>query len=78
MNNANTVRYPGHTLWHLRASQQWGAFTLWARVSNLTDARYAESASSSYSGIGTYTPRSMDSYTPGAPRALWLGLDTRF
>lgn len=75
MNNANTVRYPGHTLVNLRASYRlargWDA---WLQLRNLTDRHYADAASSSFSGVGSYTPDTQNQYTPGAPRALMVGL----
>lgn len=75
MNNANTVRYPGHTLVNLRGSYRlargWDA---WLQLRNLTDRHYANSASSSFSGVGSYNPDTQNQYTPGAPRTLMLGL----
>ena len=74
MNDANTVRYPGHTLLNLQARWQQGPWELWLKLNNALDKRYAESAASSYSGMGTYTPATQDTYTAGAPRTLLLGL----
>ena len=75
MNNANTVQYPGHVLLNLRGgykfTKSWEAF-LQAR--NLTDKHYADSASSSYSGVGAYSPNTQNQYTPGAPRSVMVGL----
>ncbi|MDK2125888.1 TonB-dependent receptor family protein [Parachitinimonas caeni] len=78
MDNANSIRYGGHTVWNLRASQQLGAWELWAKVKNLADRRYAESASSSFSGVGARSPESQDSYVAGAGRSFFLGLAYRF
>jgi iron complex outermembrane receptor protein len=79
MNNANTVRYAGHTLLNLRASYLVSKeLELWLQARNLTDKRYADSASSSYSGAGTYVPDTQNSYTPGAPRSVMLGLTYTF
>lgn len=79
MNNANTVRYPGHTLLNVRGyydvSKGWQA---WAQVRNLADRRYAYNASSSYTGTGTYTPNLQNSYTPGEPRSVMVGLTYTF
>jgi outer membrane receptor protein involved in Fe transport len=46
---------------------------LWGQVRNLTDERYADSASSSFKS-GTYTPNTQNSYSPGAPRSVMVGL----
>lgn len=75
MNNANTERYPGHTLLNLRGSVKAGTgFELWAQVRNLTNRRYADSASSTYSGSGARDANTQDQYVPGAPFSLMLGL----
>lgn len=75
MNNADTVKYPGHTLLNLRGSYQivkgWEA---WLQGRNLTDKHYSDSASSSYSGTGVYTANTQNQYTPGAPRSVMVGL----
>ncbi|MBM3117222.1 TonB-dependent receptor [Jeongeupia naejangsanensis] len=79
MNDANTVRYDGHTLLNLRAN--WGfarGWEAWASVINLTDRHYAESASSTYSGTGVYSPDAQDTYTPGAPRTALVGVRYAF
>ncbi|MGK5022176.1 TonB-dependent receptor family protein [Janthinobacterium sp. LB2P10] len=79
MNNANTVQYKGHALLNLRASYQLArGLEAWAQVRNLMDKRYADSASSSYSGVGSYAPNSQNQYTPGAPRSVMLGLGYTF
>ena len=79
MNNANTVRYAGHTLLNVRGYVQvakgWQA---WAQVRNLADRQYAYNASSSYSGAGTYTANTQNSYTPGEPRSVMVGLNYTF
>ena len=75
MNNANTVRYGGHTLVNLRGSYLVAkGWEIWLQARNLADTRYADSASSSYSGVGAYLPDTQNSYTPGAPRSVMLGL----
>ena len=74
MNDANTVRYGGHTLLNLQARWQEGPWEAWVKVHNALDTRHAESASSSYSGVGTYTPATQDAYSPGAPRTVFIGL----
>ena len=75
MNNANTVKYPGHTLVNLQGSCQWGkGIETWMQLRNATGVAYSDSASSSYSGTGTYTPNTQNQYSPGAPRSLMVGL----
>lgn len=78
MNDANTVEYPGHTLVNLRSSYRLGAWELWLRLMNIADKQYSTNASSSYPGTGTYTPDSQNSYTPGDPRTLWVGVAWHF
>ena len=79
MNNANTVEYKGHALLNLRASYQIArGLEAWAQVRNLMDKRYADSASSSYSGVGSYVANTQNQYTPGAPRSVMLGLGYTF
>ena len=74
MNNLNTVRYDGHTLWNLAATHQLNeGLALWGQVRNLTDEHHADSASSSFKS-GTYTPNTQNSYSPGAPRSVMVGL----
>jgi outer membrane receptor protein involved in Fe transport len=59
-------KYDGHRVFNARIStqldQHWSCF---ARLTNLTDKRYADSAS--YSS-------SMAMYSPGLPRAVYLGV----
>ena len=79
LNNANTVRYDGHHLFNLRAHYQVSKqFEIWLQGRNLSNRRYADSASSSYSGVGAYLPDQQNSYTQGAPRSWMLGLNYRF
>jgi outer membrane receptor protein involved in Fe transport len=78
MDSANTVEYPGHTLLNLRARYAVGAWEAWFNVLNAADKKYADIASSSYSGSGTYNPLTMDTYSPGAPRTFFLGVGYRF
>ncbi len=79
MNNANTVKYPGHSLLNLRGNyaftKDWQA---WLQLRNLADKHYADSASSSYSGVGTYSPNAQNQYTPGAPRSIMVGVTYTF
>jgi outer membrane receptor protein involved in Fe transport len=66
-NSATYGKYPGHDVFNLRVSH---AVTpgakVFARLMNLTDRRYADSAS-----VSSSTPV----YTPALPRALYLGLE---
>jgi outer membrane receptor protein involved in Fe transport len=79
MNNANTVRYPGHTLLNLRGNYRFAkGWEAWLHVLNLDDEHYAYSASSSYSGVGTYTPNTQNTYSPGAPRSVMVGVSYTF
>jgi iron complex outermembrane receptor protein len=78
MDNANTVKYPGHVLLNLRAETKAGAWLFWASIMNLTDKHYAEVASSTYKGTGAYLPNTQDTYTPGAPRTLMIGARYQF
>ena len=79
MNNANTVRYDGHRLLNLRGSYAFaGGWEAWLQGRNLTNRRYSDSASSSYSGTGVYTANTQNQYTVGAPRSLMVGLTYTF
>ena len=78
MNNANTVRYAGHTLFNLTASHKLlDGWEVWGQVRNLTDKAYSDNASSSYKS-GAYTPNTQNTYAAGAPRSLMLGLTKLF
>ncbi len=77
MDDANTVRYPGHVLVNLRANYRHGEWEVWGAVLNAGNRRYAEIAASSYKGTGTYQPDSQNTYTPGAPRTAMLGVQYR-
>lgn len=67
LDQANTQKYNGHDLLNLRGNaplaKQWSMF---ASLANVTDRRYAESASLSSGN---------DVYAPGMPRTLYLGLE---
>jgi outer membrane receptor protein involved in Fe transport len=79
MNDANTVKYEGHTLLNVHASQKLqGGWEVWAQVRNLTNQRYSDSASSSYKGTGAYSPNTQNTYQLGAPRSVMLGLSKSF
>ncbi len=79
MNNANTVRYGGHTLLNARGSYKLSrGWEAWLQGRNLTDEHYADSASSSYSGVGAYSPNTQNQYSAGAPRSFMVGLTWTF
>ena len=66
---ANTARYPGHTLFNLRADWATSATTtLFARITNLTDREYAERADLAFGNFR---------YFPGLPRRLFVGIEWR-
>lgn len=63
---ANSARYPGHTLFNLRADWATSArTTLFARVTNLTGRDYAERADLAFGNFR---------YFPGLPRRLFVGI----
>ena len=79
MNNANTVSYSGHTLLNLRGNYRMNdGWEAWLQGRNLTNQLYADSASSSYSGTGTYNAALSDQYTVGAPLSVMVGLTYTF
>lgn len=66
----NTTRYPGHDLLNLRTN--WpiaGAFSLFGRIDNLLDKRYADSAGFT-SGVPVFSP--------GLPRTLYAGVEAKW
>ena len=68
MDPANTRYYEGHTLLNLRGS--WVLYnhaTLFVRVMNLTNQRYAERATFANNGRG-------EEFSPGLPRTIYLGV----
>jgi len=79
MNNANTVSYDGHRLFNLRGNYNFGAgWEGWLQGRNLTNQLYSDSSSSSYSGVGAYTPNTQNTYTVGSPRSLMVGVNYSF
>jgi outer membrane receptor protein involved in Fe transport len=76
MNNANTVRYAGHTLLHLTVSHKLpDGWEVWGQVRNLTDKNYSDNAASRFiPGRGTYNPNTQNTYAAGAPRSIMVGL----
>lgn len=70
MDPLNTTRYEGHTLVALRGELPvYGGLSLFGRISNLFDRRYAELAS--------YTTARGEELAPGMPRAVFLGIQYR-
>jgi outer membrane receptor protein involved in Fe transport len=70
MDQANTVKYDGHDFFNLRAN--WSLtrqLAVFGNVHNLTNVRYAESAS-----ISSNTPV----YSPGLPRTFYAGVEYRW
>ncbi|HWV57791.1 MAG TPA: TonB-dependent receptor, partial [Longimicrobiales bacterium] len=71
MDPENTQRYPGHSLVNVSASVPiTSRIELDARIDNLLDERFAENAS--------YTAFRGAEYTPGLPRAFYLGVQYRW
>jgi outer membrane receptor protein involved in Fe transport len=71
MDAENTHRYPGHHLWSMSANVPAGRhLEVIARVVNLTDERFAESAG--------YTQARGEEFAPGLPRTVYLGLQYRW
>jgi outer membrane receptor protein involved in Fe transport len=70
MDAANTTKYEGHDLFNLRADYAvTPGVSLYGSVQNLTDERYADSAS-----ISSSTPV----FSPGLPRTLYGGVEVRW
>jgi outer membrane receptor protein involved in Fe transport len=70
MDPDNTTAYPGHTLLHLRGSYVlFQRVAAYARLHNVTSARYAERAS--------FTQARGAEFAPGMPRTLYAGLEVR-
>ena len=67
---ANTGKYAGHELWNLRASHELSkGMSLSARVINLADKRYADSAG------GTAAAPTL---SPGLPRTVFAGVEAKW
>ena len=82
MNDANTMRYDGHTLLNMQGSYKFArGWEAWLQGRNLSNKLYADSASSSYTGnpaVAAYNPFTQDQYSAGAPRSVMLGLNYEF
>jgi outer membrane receptor protein involved in Fe transport len=63
-------KYAGHDIFNLRMSHQLNKdWSMFARIANLLDKRFADSASASSSGA---------LFSPGLPRAAYLGLEKKW
>jgi iron complex outermembrane recepter protein len=69
-NNPTYGKYEGHQVFNLRVSHALNKdISLFGRVMNLTDKRYADSAS-----VSSSTPV----FSPALPRAAYAGVDVRW
>ena len=69
-NNPSFGKYEGHQVFNLRVSQKLTpSVSVFGRLMNLTDKRYADSAS-----VSSNTPV----FSPALPRALYAGVDVRW
>jgi len=70
LDDQNTETYSGYTIGHLKADYQISKqLKLNAKINNITNKIYAESASLSYG---------KEKYTPGSPRQFFAGLEYSF
>ncbi len=70
MDNANTAEYNGYSIGHFKADYRYSdALSVFGKVSNITDKRYATAATLNYG---------RSSYTPGDPRQFFAGLEYRW
>ncbi len=70
MNNGQDASYAGYKILNLKADYQVNkAWRVFAKLDNVTDESYAESATYSTYGSGE------ERYTPGAPRQLFVGTE---
>ncbi len=76
MDQANTQKYKGHSLYNLRGDYPLSkALGVYARVMNLTDERYATAAA--YRPASPWSGEKFE-YAPGLERTLYLGLDYKW
>jgi outer membrane receptor protein involved in Fe transport len=67
MDDAHVKKYGGYSIGNLKADYQCTkAFALFGKITNITDERYATSATYAYS---------KSKYTPGDPRQFFAGLE---
>ncbi|NPA72621.1 MAG: TonB-dependent receptor [Gammaproteobacteria bacterium] len=70
MDSAHTAQYAGYKMYNLKADYQVNKSWNWfAKVNNLTDEIYAESATYSYG---------KEKYTPAAPRQIFIGAEFKW
>ncbi|MBK6731407.1 MAG: TonB-dependent receptor [Bacteroidetes bacterium] len=69
MDPANTVKYPGFTVFNLRTGYSWSGLEVWVNWMNFTNQYYATIASKTIWGY---------SYDPGDPSNINIGLSYRF
>lgn len=76
MDQANTQKYNGHDLLNIRTRYTLSKkSTVYARVMNVTDERYATAASYKAAAFGK--PESFE-YAPGMPLSLYIGYTQKF
>lgn len=76
MDQANTQKYNGHDLLNIRTRYTLSKkSTIYARVMNVTDERYATAASYKAAAFGK--PESFE-YSPGMPLSLYVGYTQKF
>jgi iron complex outermembrane recepter protein len=69
LNNENTKKYSGYEIGNIKGTYNLSKnLSFFGKVTNVTDKKYATSASSAWS----------DSYTPANPRAYYAGLNYKF
>jgi outer membrane receptor protein involved in Fe transport len=69
MNNENTKKYTGYEIGNVKGTYNLSkSLSIFGKVTNITDKKYATSSSSGWS----------DSYTSGNPRAYYTGLNYKF
>ena len=70
MDNENTKKYSGYEIGNIKGTYNLSkSFSVFGKVTNVTDKEYASSASRSYS---------TDSYSPGDSRAYYTGISYKF
>jgi len=70
MDNENTREYNGYSIGHLKADYRYSdTISVFGKVTNITDKRYATSATYRYGSTN---------YTPGDPRQFYAGLEYRW
>lgn len=70
MDDANSREYDGHDLLNVRADYRAGSFTVYGRVMNVTDAKWATATS--------YTSYRGEEYAPGMPLSAFAGVTYNF